>query len=170
MMEILFLYLAASLTSFFWVKRDKESCADIIVVLSGANKLYTINRIKKAAELFNKNYAKTILISGKYLSYWMACELNKLGVPNDRILIQNKSTNTSEDVLHSFEFLREIESMLLVTASVHQRRASMEFKRVFKNIKIINAPSNDYFHIFSFFLPSGWLITLSEIVKFLRYA
>ena len=56
MMEILFLYLAASLTSFFWVKRDKESCADIIVVLSGANKLYTINRIKKAAELFNKNW------------------------------------------------------------------------------------------------------------------
>ena len=167
---LLFLYLVASLTSFLWIKRDKESCASVIVVLSGVNKLHTINRIKKAAELFNKNYAKTILISGKYLVDWMVSELNKLGVPNDRIRVQNKSTNTFEDAAHSFEFLGKIESILLVTASAHQRRASREFKRIFENIKIINTPSNDYVHIFSFFLPTGWLITLSEMVKFLRYA
>lgn len=161
--------IALALISFVWIKKDAPRNANIIVVLSGPYKFVTKQRIENAVSLYNQHYSRKILVTGKYLSKWMKQELINSKIPKNSILIQNKSTNTYEDALYNIKFLKKCRVILLVTSSLHQRRANKNFSKVFKNLMVINTPADDHFTITGFLSPICWVKTISEIIKFLIY-
>lgn len=162
------IYAFFSVISFLWIKKDAPIKADLIVVLSGPNRLFTKNRLRKAAEMYKKHYGTSVIVSGRYLAGWMANELVNLGVSRRCIVVQDRATNTLEDAIYNVKMMSMKKSIILVTAGVHQRRAYMTFNKVSKK-KITNMPSDDVFTLLSFLLPTGWLVTSMEMIKYLIY-
>jgi uncharacterized SAM-binding protein YcdF (DUF218 family) len=112
--------------------------SDLIFVL-GSNELRVADR---AAELFHQGLAPTILFSGgtgRLTEGWteteaeqFAARARELGVPAEAILIENRSTNTGENIRFSRELLLEKglgpKSILAVQKPYMERRvlAAME--------------------------------------------
>lgn len=112
--------------------------ADLIFVL-GSNDLRVADR---AAELFHQGLAPRILFSGgtgRLTEGWtdteaeqFAARARELGVPDEAILIENRSTNTGENIRFSRELLMEKgldpKSILAVQKPYMERRvlAAME--------------------------------------------
>ena len=130
--------------------RDPLEKSDVIFVFGGP----TLNQAEKAAELFKQNYSSKILVTGntgtfnnpdwnKSIANIFADFLIEHGVPSENILIQPNSMNTLEDVTFSLpiiqENIKQIQSVILVSNPMHQRRCFATFKKQFPfDIKIIN--------------------------------
>ena len=105
---------------------------------------------QKVAQLFLQNLADKILvcgltgnhqeITGESLAHMIKRELMKRGVPEHFILLQDKSTNTLEDVRYGKEVLEEHNifptSILFVSKSHHSGRALRTLKKFFPAAKI----------------------------------
>lgn len=119
-------------------QRVKKS--DCILAL-GSN---DIRVAKRAAELYLSGFAPLIIFSGGYglLTKWLydkpeaetfAEEAIRLGVPEDRIYIENQSTNTGENIILSKKLIAEkklkVSSIILVQKPYMLRRAYATFKR-----------------------------------------
>ena len=126
----------------------ETSGADVIVLLGGgaisqvpdvdgvgalcaspANRLLTAVRLQKILDV-------PILVSGgqTYSDSGAEAEisariLKSLGVPDDKILTENKSVNTTQNAVYSVGILREknFTKPLLVTSAFHMRRAMLNF-------------------------------------------
>ena len=127
----------------------ETSGADIIVLLGGgaisqvpdvdgvgalcaspANRLLTAVRLQKILNV-------PILVSGgqTYSDSGAEAEisariLKSLGVPDDKILTETKSVNTTQNAVYSVKILHEknFTKPLLVTSAFHMRRAMLNFK------------------------------------------
>lgn len=120
--------------------------ADAIVAVSGDD-----DRIKHAIELYKQGYASKLILSGAAKEGFtsnakaMQLEASKSGIPNEAIILEEKSYNTYENALYTKEIVlsQRIESIILVTSPYHQRRAFETFKNIFRgtNIKLQNSPS-----------------------------
>ena len=127
----------------------ETSGADVIVLLGGgaisqvpdvdgvgalcaspANRLLTAVRLQKILNV-------PILVSGgqTYSDSGAEAEisariLKSLGVPDDKILTETKSVNTTQNAVYSAEILHErhFTKPLLVTSAFHMRRAMLNFK------------------------------------------
>jgi uncharacterized SAM-binding protein YcdF (DUF218 family) len=99
---------------------------------------------ERGAELFLAGYAPLILFSGGLgrltEGYWIEPEADKfasiareMGVPADKILIENRSTNTGENIALAYQLLLkndiEINSLILVQKPYMERRAYATFKK-----------------------------------------
>ena len=105
---------------------------------------------QKVAQLFLQNLADKILIcgltgnhqeiTGEPLSHMIKRELIKRGVPEHFILLQDRSTNTLEDVRYGKELLEKHNiypaSILFVSKSHHSGRAVRTLKKFFPATKI----------------------------------
>lgn len=98
--------------------------------------------VEKAAQLYKDGLTPKILVSGGanpatgvVEGDLMAKDLEKLGVRRADILIENKSTNTLENVLFSKDVidqalgLEEVETITAVVKNYHARRALMTLRR-----------------------------------------
>ena len=100
---------------------------------------------ERGAELCLKGYAPYIIFSGgsgkltkdifnKPEAEVFADIAIKLGVPKDKILIENKSTNTGENVIFSKQLLQEkgldFNTFILVQKPYMERRTYATFKKV----------------------------------------
>lgn len=114
--------------------------ADAIFVL-GSNDLRVAER---AVELFKQGYAPYIIFSGntgaltkdrfsKPEAEMFADVARNMGVPEDRILIESKSTNTGENVVFTKKLLEEkglkVTSLILVQKPYMERRTYATFKK-----------------------------------------
>ena len=127
----------------------ETSGADVIVLLGGgaisqvpdvdgvgalcaspANRLLTAVRLQKILNV-------PILISGgqTYSDSGAEAEisarvLKSLGVPDDKILTETKSVNTTQNARYSAEILRDkgLKKPVLVTSAFHMKRAMINFK------------------------------------------
>ncbi len=114
--------------------------ADLILVLGS----HDTRVAERGAELFLAGYAPLILFSGGSGVYtkklWQKAEADKfaeiavkMGVPKENILIENKSTNTGENIQFSFELLKEKNinprSIILVQKPYMERRTYATFKK-----------------------------------------
>ena len=127
----------------------ETSGADVIVLLGGgaisqvpdvdgvgalcaspANRLLTAVRLQKILNV-------PILVSGgqTYSDSGAEAEisariLKSLGVPDDKILTETKSVNTTQNAVYSVKILHEknFTKPLLVTSAFHMRRAMLNFK------------------------------------------
>jgi uncharacterized SAM-binding protein YcdF (DUF218 family) len=65
----------------------------------------------------------------------------KMGVPKDKILIENKSTNTGENIIFTMKLLKEkkldLQSFIVVQKPYMERRAYATFKKHLPDKKII---------------------------------
>ncbi|MBI9043023.1 MAG: YdcF family protein, partial [Anaerolineaceae bacterium] len=122
------------------------SLADCIVVLGGGTEPQAFprstvelnsagDRVLYAADLFHQGKAPMLLLSGGSIS-WMDTSLStpademaeimkRLSVPDDVILLEEKSLNTYENALYSKEILMEkgIGKIILVTSAMHMPRS-----------------------------------------------
>lgn len=114
--------------------------ADVILAL-GSNDTRVAER---AAELWLQDYAPIILFSGGFgrLTEKMFAKpeaeifadvAEKMGVPREKILIENRSTNTGENIDFTRELLREKgmdpATFILVQKPYTERRAYATFKK-----------------------------------------
>jgi uncharacterized SAM-binding protein YcdF (DUF218 family) len=125
--------------------------SDIIFLFGGA----ILNTPQKGFELFNENLAPYIVATGlggtfgnpewtKPIAEMFANYLIKKGVPQEKIVIQNTSTNTPEDVKIAIPLLEQMniphDSAIIVSRPVHQRRAFATFAKLYPEIKLLNSP------------------------------
>jgi uncharacterized SAM-binding protein YcdF (DUF218 family) len=114
--------------------------SDCILAL-GNNDIRVAHR---AAQLFLSGYAPLIIFSGgfgdltrqlysKPEAEIFADEAVKLGVPLDKIYLENKSTNTGENIIFSKRLIKnkklDIKSIILVSMPYMLRRAFATFKK-----------------------------------------
>lgn len=140
-----------------------------IVILSGDYDWDTTLRTLKGVEMKKKYKKLNLIICGKYKSSLMLNTIRKAGV--DKIIIQNKSTNTFEDALFIKEMSegKNIFPLILVTSSPHMMRSYHTFQRVFPNKVIYKSPTNDLLNLYSPFLPTGILAVIVNIIKDWKY-
>lgn len=146
---------AKILWEYMHMKHSIEK-ADCIIVLGSHDRRVA----ERGAELFLQAYAPYIVFSG-YLGAltsgkWEIPEAEifaeiaaKMGVPEDRILIESKSTNTGENVSFTRSLLtcRGInpESAIVVHKPYAERRAYVTFQKVWPELKVrITSPGYSY--------------------------
>ncbi len=132
------------------IKDELKPCD--IIFLFGSPSLETP---RKGAKLFYEGLVPYIVCTGfapiaeknpfdTSLAEAYARELLKLKVPKDKILIQNKSTNTPEDIKFAMQILRKeniaCKSAILIASTYHQRRVFATFKKMEPKIELINCP------------------------------
>ena len=126
--------------------------------------------MQKVAEIYKKGLVPKIVLSGGFnVEYGvveadeMLKELVALSIPRECVLIENRSTNTLENVLFSIEIiekelgLKNIKSIIAVVKNYHARRALMTLKKHLpETIKLFSAP---YFSPHYAFTKNNWFET-----------
>ena len=115
--------------------------ADVILVLCSHDKVVA----KRGAELFLQHWAPLLIFAGglgvitRHL--WREPEADQfariaieMGVPNERILVENRSTNTGENVLFTKQLLAEKglnpQTFIVVQKPYMERRSYATFRKV----------------------------------------
>jgi uncharacterized SAM-binding protein YcdF (DUF218 family) len=124
--------------------------ADFIIALGNSD----IRTAQKAAELFKDGYGGAIITTGgfgrltkdkfvKPEAHVFADEAVRLGVPVEKILIEDSSTNTFDNIRFTKILLDEAnlkpKSVLIVTKPYMERRALMTASAVWPNVHILVA-------------------------------
>ncbi|MBI4858013.1 MAG: YdcF family protein [Acetobacterium woodii] len=127
---------------------------DIIVVLGGG--IYHVGGLRKDPEasgttysrlfsgvkIFQKSNAKFLVLSGKSESEVMRDLALKIGIPEDRIIIESRSNNTMEHAIELRRLFPQARRMRIgvVTSALHMPRAIRSFKKIFVEDTILPIP------------------------------
>ncbi|SHH45543.1 YdcF family protein [Thermosipho atlanticus] len=164
-----FVYL---LSNFFYVEDTKVfSKKGIIVILGGGTVqynnnveigLHTLKRVLKGYEVYKTtNYP--IVVTGGYIvkgipeSDIMKKILLELGVPQNKIIVENKARTTKENALFTKEIVENYQAIYLVTSYLHMKRSLMLFERIVKRevFPVVCDYPIDFRNTFLDYLPSG---------------
>ena len=141
------LILAKQLWDYHHVNHHLEK-ADCILVLGS----HDTRVAERAAELYLQKWAPLLLFSGGLgrltEGVWTETEADLFakiaidkGVPREAILIENKSTNTGENILFTRQLLRENkidpQSFIVVQKPYMERRSFATFKKHWPDKKLI---------------------------------
>lgn len=160
-LPVLYIYLNVS---------QQPSPADVIVVLGGGDG----PRERYAVQLYQQGFAPIILVSGYGDSVPNSINLIRDGgVPERRLLINDKATSTYNEAQQVLNLLIEMDahSALIVTDAIHTRRARATYLHVIAehNIKITMVSPNPDIE------PSTWWnskhsdFVITEYAKMLYY-
>lgn len=155
--------------------------ADAIVLLGGAMRgdtqmgtLVDLNqradRLVHAVALFKAGKAPVILLTGggvdgaRTEAEQMKELLEVMGVPGDRVLLENKSRNTHDNAVYSAQLLRaeRLERILLVTSAYHMRRSLALFQA--QGLDVVPAPT-DYQRLVPEQVLPGWLPSVGNLYQ-----
>lgn len=129
--------------------RENPSFADIAIVFGSSDETEGEQRIKRAIELYKDGFVcKLLLAGGRSIEEKPpeSIQMQKIalgyGIPQSSIFIEDRSTNTVENVKFSLEVLQEaklnkISKVILVSSEWHMKRILWIVKRYF--------PSSVYF-------------------------
>lgn len=125
---------------------DAPEPADVIIVLgggldpvSGAPLSTLAYRLERAAELYEAGYAPRLIVSGGQGADEPMSEaesmrryLVELGIPDDAIILEDRSTNTQQNLEYSKAIMtaENYDSALIVTSDYHLWRALKLAQRV----------------------------------------
>ena len=158
------------------VLRDPLIRTDAALVFGGDP---GFERTRQAAQLFQDGLTGVLILCGGEegpgdSARSLMEQALRHGVPADKILLEERSTSTRESVVFSRPILErhEIDSLTLITAPYHQRRAFLAARRALGDeIRLVNCPARP-----SFWSPEGWWqqwrtirIVLTEYGKLLYY-
>jgi uncharacterized SAM-binding protein YcdF (DUF218 family) len=139
--------LAQKLWDYHRLNQSLEK-SDCILVLGS----HDLRVAERGAELYLKKWAPLIIFSGGLgnltKDIWdeteaekFATVAQKMGVPKNNILIENKSTNTGENILFTQQLLREknldFQSFIVVQKPYMERRSYATFKKHWPDKKMI---------------------------------
>lgn len=146
--------------------------ADAIVAISGGD---TPARAEEAIKLYKAGWAPKVVFSGAALDTTgpsnaaaMRKQALAAGVPDSAIVLEENATDTIQNASSSYRLLADARRIILVTSPYHQRRASIEFERIFGDtVAIVNHPtSTDRAWSGTWYLtPGGWWLAISEMAK-----
>lgn len=141
------LRLAKKLWDYHHMHHTLEKAETILVL--GSHDLRVADR---AAELYFEGWAPMIIFSGGLGNFtkevWTETEADqfaaiavKLGVPGDSILVENRSTNTGENILFTQKLLAEknlhLQSFIIVQKPYMERRSYATFKKHWPDKKLM---------------------------------
>jgi len=141
------LSLARKLWDYHQMNHPLEKC-DCILAL-GSHDLRVAERV---AELYHQGWAPLMIMSGGLGNFtqeiWTESEADKFakiaiekGVPPEAILIENKSTNTGENILFTQKLLAEKglnpQSFIVVQKPYMERRSFATFKKHWPDKKLL---------------------------------
>lgn len=163
---------------------------DVIVMLGGGATLdtpnlgfkghlsgFAANRLITTVELYKKLNVPIIISGGKvFKSTGTESEISKnilitMGIPENKIIIENQSINTTENAKYTKKILDKynLKNPILVTSAFHMPRAVLQFKKF--NTAVLPFPT-DYqtnikgsFELNDFVPSSNALLELSLSVK-----
>jgi hypothetical protein len=144
------LVAAASIVLNYLSISDEPRPADIIWGLGSNEKMVP----HKAAEFFRAGLASWVVFSGGNGYRWrelnqteadlFAHEATNCGVPEARLIIENRSVHTGENITFTLRILDElsltVDSALLITIPPFQRRAAITLATHRRSIRCINSP------------------------------
>lgn len=156
---IVLAYLLIFQTPLLWWAADPlrmsatPEVADAVVVFAGgvgesgkAQGGY-LERLKQAVDLYKAGYANSLIFSSGYVFSFKEAEVMRAlavdqGVPADRIVLEERATNTYENVTFTSQILRDRQwrRILLVSSPYHMRRATMVWHKVAPDVTVIPAP------------------------------
>jgi uncharacterized SAM-binding protein YcdF (DUF218 family) len=160
-------------------EEDEPKKSDIIFVFGAKTPL----RIEKAIELYKQEWSEKVMISGKGPHYGDANAVTeaeiyaqaavKQGVPEDAILIEDKSITIPDNVRSSLNLLDEqnksFSSIILVNSPYTQRRGWAHFKKyVPSNVEVlrVNCGTGDQYKKEMWFKSAGGIdVVLGEYLK-----
>lgn len=133
------------ISEFIFVETDIEK-SDVILIPGSSQ----FQLMKRAAELYNRGFAKCILPSGgpnsklpTYESEWEYLKTigTELGLPDSVILKEDKAQNTFQNAEFSWNLIKEmnmdVKKVIIVCKSYHSRRVLLTYKSIFpSDIKI----------------------------------
>ena len=133
---------------------DPLQKSDVIFLFGGPS----IHTPKKGFELYKKGLADRVVCAGDTGTFddsgWgrpsadvFAEYLIDNGLDKKDLIIQNRSTNTLEDVIFTVPILQEKrlshQKLILVSIPVHQRRASATFQQQYPKLNYLNSPCDE---------------------------
>lgn len=139
--------LAEKLWHFHRMKHQLERAEAILVLCS-----YDLRVAERGAQLFLEGWAPLLIFSGGLgaitKSLWSEAEADqfakiasRMGVPEERILIENRSTNTGENIIFTKALLAEKridpEKFILVQKPYMERRSYATFKKMWPEKEVI---------------------------------
>ncbi len=139
--------LAQKVWDYHHVNNNLEK-ADCILVLGS----HDVRVADRAAELFLQHWAPLLIFSGGLgrltEDMWTETEADKfariaieMGVPENAILIENKSTNTGENIVNTQKLLEahnlDPQSFIVVQKPYMERRSYATFKKHWPDKKLI---------------------------------
>jgi uncharacterized SAM-binding protein YcdF (DUF218 family) len=157
------------------VLQDPPTSADAALVLAGDP---DYERTKAAVRLLSGGQVRLLLLTGGEPGPGDSAESLRqvalaLGVPSDRIRMEQVSHSTHEAMLAVRQFVEGdgIRSVVVVTSPYHQRRAAWAARRTLVNVRVISRPADP-----SSWRPEGWWktrrsrrIVLGEYAKLVYY-
>ena len=177
---ILLIIIAANLGNLLIVN-DELNKADAIVVFSGDNG----PRTEKGVELLKEGLGDYLILSGGVvyddvtMAELMKNHALKLGVPENKILLDDKASTTHENAEFTKEIIEEnnFKSVIVVTSEYHSRRSKLAMEKALENtlidgesIEVMVAHSTE-----EKFTSKWWtsgnsaLIVISEYLKLMGY-
>jgi len=146
---ILFLFLARKplfmAVGSFLIVQDELKQVDVIIVLGGDDE-----RVKEAVYLYKEGISKNMIMTGGSSdakvskAEVMKRQAMRLGIPEERIILEPKSRHTYEHPIFVKPILRAqgFKSAIVLSSPYHMRRSAMLFDRAFKDsgIKLIYYP------------------------------
>lgn len=150
--------------------------ANAIVAVSGGD---TRARTMEAVELYRRGWAPVLVFSGAAADKTGPSNAQVMreyaleqGVPDASIIVEGDSETTHENAKLSRSVFvdNRFSRIILVTSGYHQRRASLEFRKVAgSDVTIINHPvgRDSQWSQWWWLTPNGWWLAVSEIVKIL---
>lgn len=166
--------LAQIIWDYSAIRQEVEK-ADLIFILCS----YDVRVAEYAAELFLSGYAPLILFSGGIAheddilkTPWNIPEAEKFaeiaiekGVPGEKIMIENRATNTGENFLYSYDLLKQkniqYRKIILVQKPFMLRRVYATFMKQWPGEKIdiiLTAPPIDFLDYPNEILPKDVII------------
>lgn len=149
---------------------DGKETADAIVVLGGGTVTGSVprptvevngagDRVLYAVKLYRDGAADRLLVGGSYIS-WLAGQaetengisspasemaelmVDLLNVPDDALIVQDRSVNTYEEAVEDAKLLKEagMDKIILVSSATHMRRAVPLFEK--QGLEVIPAPTD----------------------------
>ncbi len=156
---LLLIYLALFYTPLLWIladplkQVDAPEPADAIVVFaggvgeSGQPGQSHEERVSRAIELHQNGYAKHLVLSSGFTRVYEEAEVMRAiavarGIPIESIVLEEKANSTYKQVQNVSQILqnRGWDSILLVSAPYHMRRASWVFSKQAPEIRVIHTP------------------------------
>ena len=180
--QVVFNYLAV---------RDELEKADIIIGFGH----FDAKIPRYCCELYSEGYGPRILFTGgigggtadlgKPEGIYFAEEARRLdpAIPDDAIIVESASTNTSENILNSIEVLRRmspassfdqgIGKAIIVANAYRQRRVWLACRKKLPSIRFVNSPPETTFECeLEMFAQKGQDLTellVGEIERIVRY-
>ena len=172
--------IAANLGNFLIVNDDLHK-ADVIAVFSGDNG----PRTEKGVELLKEDLGDYLILSGGVvyddvtMAELMKNHALKLGVPEEKILLDDKASTTHENAEFTKAIIEEnnFKSVIVVTSEYHSRRAKLAMEKALEEtliddelVEVMVAHSTE-----EKFTSKWWtsgnsiLILISEYLKLMGY-